>query len=116
MPRLLDNKPFPVVLASDQDKPEDGRPTPTFLGNCLPASKWLDYATEHDELQEDLPLDEAVQRRYDLTRKLLAGWENLTDANGEPITYDPARLEDVVDPLECIELLRRLLSNGHNGY
>jgi hypothetical protein len=109
-------EPIRLVLPNDRGR----SPEPAFyframtVRDCRKLARLdarierLDHASDPDEV--DATIDELVAS----VKRYLGGWE-LWDAEGEPISYDPERIEDVLDLAELLMLLRLLQMGGMTG-
>lgn len=99
MPVALDPKArYPVVLESDQDKPEDHRPT-----------FWFRYLTKGELERWDEWRKAKRQKILEaLNMKLascLSGWENMVHPTDGPMPFGPGSTpHDICNPAELIEL------------
>lgn len=112
MPRLLSPQSrTPVVLESDADAPP---PRPTFYVRLLNGAEYPEFAEDYERLwKPDQKAREVTELRYDLARRGLVGWEHLRDPDsGQPIPFDPALLEQIVDPWEVLEIINAIYTGG----
>lgn len=108
MPVFLEpDQKFPIVLASDKDKPADSRPTFFAKSQSMRGQRRiavvLDRLTEDKEVTTDQLFDDAVEA----LATVLTGWQNM----GQP--YSKEALEDVLSYSEARELLRLVSYNQH---
>ena len=114
MPRGLEpGVKLPIVLDSDKDKPADKRPT--FYARALsaraalPVGQALDYA-----IQTNLDTVEAIEKIEAAITGGLCGWENLYDADGQPIHYgNGTKIGDICDRRELCQLLAAIYNGGN---
>jgi len=108
MPVFLEpDQRFPVVLASDKDKPVESRPTFFAKSQSMRGQRRiaavLDRLTEDKEVTHDELLDDIIEA----LGGVLTGWQNM----GQPYSKDA--LEDVLSYTEARELLRLVAYNQH---
>jgi hypothetical protein len=102
---------YPVVLESDADKPADSRPT--FYFRALSGRKWREAARISDGLERHKDSFVAIEQLYDALLWGLVDWENMIDPDtGEPIPFDPAELDAILQPPEAAELVPKMLGVG----
>lgn len=109
---MSESAPYTVHLARHEDVPEQDRPTFTFrvprlrkvrrlmrlIGRLQAVTPNTDPA-EADELFSD------IQREVE---ESLIGWDNQVDERGEPLPFDPAQLDRIIDEAAMFELIMRL--------
>ena len=95
-----------LTLKSDEDKPEDSRPV--FIFRHLTVRQWRKTAAIQDSLQTAESGSDAVAMILDALMPSLVNWEHL-EVSGEPVSYDPAKLDDLLTLGETMELLAALL-------
>jgi hypothetical protein len=93
------NARFPIVLASDQEKPE---PRPTFWARYLTGREWIELTNNAGE--------SAIASWYNALRLAIVHWEHLADADGRPIPFAPAMFENILDPGEARELVEACIA------
>jgi len=108
MPVFLEpDQKFPIVLASDKDKPAETRPTFFAKSQSMRGQRRiavvLDRLTEDKEATTDQLFDDAIEA----LATVLTGWHNM----GQPYSKDA--LEDVLSYSEARELLRLVSYNQH---
>lgn len=108
MPVFLEpDQKFPIVLASDKEKPADVRPTFFAKSQSMRGQRRiaavLDRLTEDKEVTTDQLFDDAIEA----LATVLTGWSNM----GQP--YSKEALEDVLSYSESRELLRLVSYNQH---
>jgi len=113
MPRALDPKQkFKYVLKSDQDKPANEQPA--FFLRTLSGRKWREAAAINKALEaakEGSDFEPILDQMYGLLRLGVRGWENMVDPDTEqPIPYDPASLDLLLDPAEAGELMEAIVA------
>src|SRR5947209_1314048 len=110
MPARTDpRKKIVLVLKSDQDLPPAQRPEFHFR-QCV-GRVFEDVADKYDAAEKGTGRT-AARALFDLLRDLLTGWDKLLapddwsgpEKPGEPIAFDPSRLEDLLLPAEVAEL------------
>jgi hypothetical protein len=109
MPIFLEpDQKFPIVLASDKDKPAESRPT--FFAKSQSMRGQRRIATVLDRLTEDkeVTADQLFTDAVEVLATVLTGWQNM---NG--IAYSKEALEDVLSYSEARELLRGVAYNQH---
>jgi len=109
MPVFLEpNKVFPVVLASDKDKPIAERPTFLAKSQAMRGqeriAEVLDRLTEDKDVTTKQLFDDAVEALF----SVLTGWKNMGG-----IDYSKEALRDVLSYSEARELLRLVSYNQH---
>lgn len=109
MPIAIDPlQKFKISLSSDIDKPEAERPA--FIYRYATGRQWLEAKDFDRKIKEaksdkDMPFD-TISDLFDKLRFKLIGWENMNDPEtGEPISFNPAKLEDILTMSEAFELL-----------
>ena len=109
-PRALDpDATFDLVLASDQEKPEDEQPT--FVFRYLATRDWIRVAQVADKVDAlgAQGLDILLTEIGECAALALVGWRHLTDrATGEEIPFEPERLADLLTGRELMELCVRV--------
>lgn len=108
MPVFLEpDQKFPIVLASDKDKPIELRPTFFAKSQSMRGQRRiaavLDRLTEDKEVTASQLFDDVVEA----LGNVLVGWQNM----GRPYTKEA--LEDVLSYTEARELLRLVSYNQH---
>lgn len=114
MPLALDpTATFELVLASDEDKPAESRPTFVFRNLPDRALKKMMGMGEQIEAADGL---QRVDIMHDALRLALVGWRNLIDpTSGQPIPFDPAATEDVLNATEVVELIQGVAAHVQSG-
>lgn len=125
MPLATDPKAtFDVVLKTDEDKPAESRPTFTVrhlssreqrdASRIDQAAREIEAATQPGAALGDVQAaaDTMVEKLLALLRLAVIGWRNLTDRQGKPIPFDPARIDEVLTPNEIWELYYAALSGA----
>lgn len=109
MPIAIDPlQKFKAVLLSDRDKSEGERPA--FIYRYATGRQWLaarefDQQIKNAKTDNEMPFD-TIAELFDKLRFKLIGWEHMNDPDtGEPIKFDPAKLEDLLTMTEAFELL-----------
>ena len=108
MPVFLEpDQKFPVVLASDKDKPVESRPTFFARSQSMRGQRRisvvLDRLTDDKEVTASQLFDDVIEA----LGGVLTGWQNM----GQPYTKEA--LEDVLSYTEARELLRLVAYNQH---
>jgi len=93
---------FAWVFPTDAGKPE---PRPRFLFRYVSARVWRQIIEITDRLEIAGSGPPALDLVLAGIRMTLVSWENLTDAAGLPIPWDPDRLEDILTPREALLML-----------
>lgn len=102
MPRPLEpNQRFPVVLECDQDKPLGQQPT--FVFRTTSRREWRQLA---EEVKAEHPGDIHAQAEA-FCKRLLVDWTNMT-RDGQPVPFDAAELDSIVENQDLLELFDRL--------
>ena len=100
---------FEVVLSQHQDLPADQRPTLIFrMLRRAHAKQMLRLMAEAQERENDADerwMNSFFDRLEDVVRGLLVGWRNQTGLDGQPLGYDPDRLDEVIDESDLGELI-----------
>ncbi len=111
MPRALEpGRVFDIVLESDKDKPKETQPA--FQYRTLNGREWRKIASVQDRLETDESFNrasEVLDVIYDACSTGLVGWKNMVGPDG-PISFDPANLDLVVDPVEARDLLLKVMA------
>jgi hypothetical protein len=88
MPLALDpNETTDVVLAVDEDKPAETRPT--FCVRYLTSREWLTASKlvrQYDEAETDEQGEPLLDQ---ILAMMIVGWRNITGRDGQPIVYTP---------------------------
>lgn len=109
MPRALEGGGvFPVVLASDRDKPDP----PTFLFRHLTVREFRMLVKSLEQIQTSAGKTEMIMEAVDSLGKVLVGWQNMRRADGTEIAFDAAELESICDLTEMMELVGMVVSGG----
>ena len=106
MPLALDPKQrFKLVLKSDQFTPSEKQPR--FVFHFLSGRQWKEAAAIDDQLaQGGSGVVQGLSQVCAALRIGLVDWENMIDgATGQPIPYDPADLDRIINLSEAFELL-----------
>lgn len=112
MPIALDpGGKFPLVLHSDQDKPQESRPT--FFARAL---CWREQKAEQQKLDDlktsKLSNNEQKEKALDQLFGLLVGWTNINDPkSGDPIPFQRDTIDLVLGSQEIAELLVNAINN-----
>jgi hypothetical protein len=88
MPLALDpNETTDVVLAVDEDKPAETRPT--FFVRYLTSRQWLAVSKLLKEADAAPNDDEAAPLLDQALAAMVVGWRNMIQRDGQPIVYTP---------------------------
>ena len=98
---------FKLSLEMDMGIPEADRPTFTF--RYVTGREWKRIATTYDNLSDAENGAIGFDRVLDDIRTVLVGWHNFADRDGNAIEYDPASMDELVNPMEALELARNVL-------
>jgi hypothetical protein len=112
MPLALDpDATFDLVLATDQERPEESRPS--FIFRFMANRHWKELAHVADHLDElgVQGIDAVLGRMEDVLKLGLVGWKNMVDpATRKVIPYDPQDFDRLVTPAEMSELMYSALA------
>ena len=97
---------FKLSLEMDMEIPEADRPTFTF--RYVTGREWKRIATTYDNLSDAENGAIGFDRVLDDIRTVLVGWHNFADRDGNAIEYDPASMDELVNPMEALELARNV--------
>jgi hypothetical protein len=98
-----------IVLTSDQDLPEDERPT--FVYRRLTGSESLDLADLVDGINADQPPRESLEIAYKAIMIGLVGLENITDLAGKKLKLgDEIAWQNILTISEVMEIAHRLFA------
>src|SRR5688572_3345997 len=107
MPIAIDpSSRLAVVLEADEGKENP----PTFFVRPLTVreSREADTIDERARAAAQDPAGDPYAPLLAGIRVALLDWSHVKARDGQPIPYDPAKLEDVLDLDECIELMRKI--------
>ena len=108
MPIACDpNQTYEIVLASDENKPPEVRPT--FVYRHLSAREWKQVARLQDALEQSAEGAEAIDKMIDAARLGLVDWRNMTGVDGEAIPFDVGELDALLGPQEAAEMIQRIM-------
>ena len=117
MPMAVDpQQRIRVVLASDEGKPKGEQPT--FVFRHLTGREHRKIMEFEERMgkakdgQGDVSGLDLMDASFDIIRTGLVGWEHMADADGKPVAFDPATLEDIIGLDEAYELLGKRLLGG----
>lgn len=96
------NKTVNVFLPSDADRPEAERTQ--FAYRVLTCSQWTERSERRAALSASQTEGDYLSDWVRVLSIGLAGWHNLTDHEGRPIPFDPARPEAMLAGLAPQEL------------
>jgi hypothetical protein len=106
-------EPIRLVLPADQNR----EPQPSFRFRALTVresrklSRIEAQVNNISRASDPADADRLIDTLVETLRSHLGGWE-LWDADGEPISYNPERIEDVLTLAEMLILLRMLQMGG----
>lgn len=96
------NQKFEYVLKSDRELEKEKQPV--FEFRYLTVRLWRKMVTLSNEFAAAKGSAEIVDAAVNINREILAGWKNVKDANGNEITFDIEKLEDILVPGDITEL------------
>ena len=107
MPKAMDsNQRHRVVLACDMDK----NPTPTFIYPFLTGRQQRQMLSIYESIDDGNAQADNISKAFDMASMFLRGWEHITHPDtGEPMEFDPKRLDEVCSVLEAMELSQRVM-------
>jgi len=114
---LSPSETFDLVVRSDQAVDGDGRPLadqpkdlPTFTFRHLSGREQRVMAGMIEAVEELTSSAVVIDKWFEILRFVLVGWRNLHDPRqgNQEISYDPDRLEDVLQYGEAHELVYRV--------
>ena len=111
MPLALEpNRTFPVILETDQNKPE---PRPTFYFKYLSGREWKSVAELSDQLFGAASGAAAIDLIFGSLAKGLVSWENMVDPDThDPIPFNVTELDSIITLTEAHELMEKFRNQG----
>lgn len=111
MPRPLDpTQTIRLSLESDQDLPEEKRPT--FICRYLNGREWRQAVVDIDQAADG----QRIGMVFKFLENVLVGWEHITDRDGSPIPFVSSDVDIVLDNTEANELLTAVASASRLSY
>jgi hypothetical protein len=116
MPIALDpQETFEIILESDKDKPQESQPR--FIYRYLTCRQWRKLSGYRDELEKlkqdkSATIDNVMNKTIEMASMNLVSWENIFGNDGELITFDKDKFEDIVTIIEANELIVKLSNQG----
>jgi hypothetical protein len=101
---FLPGKRFEIQLDCDKDTPN------VFYFRVLTGADIIELAGLNDTLKSLGDGKRVIVAIYDAIRAHLTGW-NLSDAEGNAVEYEPARLIDYLSLGEAKELIEKLIGS-----
>lgn len=112
MPIAMDpNARFAVELDGDVSRFPDPTTRPRLWYRHLTHREWHGVLDAYDELVRDSEVADRRQAWQRIMQAATAGlvdWENMRDAEGQPIPFDPERLDAILTDAEIGELLGKV--------
>lgn len=109
MPLYLEpDQQYPIVLESDQSKPEDSRPTFFAKSQSMRGQQRIGETLDMWTNNEALTLAELFDKTIEVLSGVVIGWKNM---NG--IAFSNEAMRDVLNYTEARELLRKCMYNQH---
>lgn len=99
---------YEVVLSTDKHLPKDKQPV--FVFRYLSVMEWQEIAKLNDKFEGTTNADEMIDLAFQVIKKTLRSWRNMTTAKGRKIPYDPEKLKTMVTLQEATELMMAAVS------
>jgi len=118
MPKCLEpNQRFPIVLDSDQHKPEESRPTFFVLALSMRDQIPLMETIQSWRERQDLTGQQMFKENIEQLKKVVVGWTNMVDErdpdNPVEIEFAHENFELVLGFPEARELVEKCFANNH---
>jgi hypothetical protein len=99
---------FPIVLASDKDKPVESRPTFFAKSQSMRGQRRICNVLDRMTSDESVKPDELFDDALNVLSEVLVGWKNMGDN-----AFGRDGLEAVLSYAESRELMRLVAYNSH---
>ena len=106
MPRALEpNRLISIVLSGDKDTD----PTPTFYARALSVRAFTGIIDAFTAIKESKDAAQQLTLAMAQICKCIVDWDNMIDPDtGDPIPFSQDALSEVLDLMECLELMEAL--------
>ncbi len=110
MPRALSTQgTFRIVLEGDKGNPDE----PAFFARNISVGAFTSIMEVLTHIKEEDSAAAQFTAAFAVVSKCIVDWENMFDPDtGEDIPFSQENLANVLDIMECIELLEALLQSA----